>query len=46
MKKLLWILVALFVLLAAYVVGGPYLTLRGLSQAIEQRDTAQLDRYG
>lgn len=45
MKKLLWIVVAVLVLLAAYVVGGPYLTLRGLAQAVEQRDTTKLDRY-
>jgi len=45
MKKLIWIVVALAVLLAGYVAAGPYLALRGLSQAIEHRDTATLDRY-
>lgn len=45
MKKLIWIVVALAVLLAGYVAAGPYLAIRGLSQAIEQRDTARLDRY-
>lgn len=45
MKKLIWIVVALAVLLAGYVAAGPYLAIRGLSQAIEQRDTATLDRY-
>jgi hypothetical protein len=45
MKKLLWIVVALFVLLAGFVAAGPYLTLRGIAQAVEQRDTSKLDRY-
>ncbi|WP_315386884.1 DUF2939 domain-containing protein [uncultured Stenotrophomonas sp.] len=45
MKKLIWILVVLAVLLAGFVAAGPYLTIRGLSQAIEQRDTDRLDRY-
>ena len=46
MKK--WILAAVItvaVLLTAYVVGGPYLAIRGISQAIEQRDTGKLARH-
>ena len=46
MKK--WILaavIAMAVLLAAYVIGGPYLAIRGISQAIEQRDTGKLARH-
>lgn len=46
MKK--WILpafIAALVLLAAYVIGGPYLAIRGISQAIEQRDTGKLARH-
>ena len=46
MKK--WILaavIAIAVLLAAYVIGGPYLAIRGISQAIEQRDTGKLARH-
>ena len=46
MKKLWWIAPLLVVLaLAAYVVAGPYLAIRGISQAIEQRDTAALERH-
>lgn len=46
MKK--WILpavIAVLVLLAAYVIAGPYLAIRGISQAIEQRDTGKLARH-
>ena len=46
MKK--WI-IAVVVLMAlaigGYVVAGPYLTIRGISNAIEQRDTGKLQRY-
>lgn len=45
MKKLIWLLLALLVLLAGVLFSGPYLTVRGLAQAIETRDTARLDRY-
>ncbi|MEG2805506.1 DUF2939 domain-containing protein [Stenotrophomonas sp.] len=45
MKKLPWLLLALLLLLAGVFVSGPYLTVRGLAQAIETRDTARLDRY-
>lgn len=45
MKKLLLLLGLVVVLLAGWLVSGPYLTLRGLAGAIEQRDTSQLDRY-
>ncbi|WP_449466982.1 DUF2939 domain-containing protein [Stenotrophomonas humi] len=46
MKK--WI-IATIVLVAlaigSYVVAGPYLAIRGISNAIEQRDTGKLQRY-
>jgi len=46
MKKLWWLVPLLLVLsLGAYVVAGPYLAIRGLSQAIERQDTAALERY-
>lgn len=45
MKKLLLLLGLIVVLLAGWLVSGPYLTLRGLAQAIEQKDTSRLDRY-
>ncbi len=45
MKKLPWLLLALLLLLAGVFFSGPYLTVHGLSQAIQTRDTAKLDRY-
>lgn len=45
MKKLLLLLGLVVVLLAGWLVSGPYLTLRGLAGAIERRDTTTLDRY-
>ena len=45
MKKLPWLLLALLLVLAGLFFSGPYLTVRGLAQAIETRDTAKLDRY-
>lgn len=45
MKKLLLLIGLVVVLLAGWVVSGPYLTLRGLATAVEQRDTSTLDRY-
>jgi len=45
MKKLLLLLGLVVLLLAGWLVSGPYLTLRGLAAAIEQRDTSTLDRY-
>ena len=46
MKKWWWWLPLLIVLaLAGYVVGGPYLAIRGISQAVANRDTAQLARH-
>ncbi len=46
MKKYWWIIPLLLLLaLGAYVVAGPYLALRGISQAIEQQDTAALERH-
>jgi len=45
MKKLIGILVALVLAIVAWWFSGPYLTVHGLSKAIEQRDTARLERY-
>ncbi|MCF7752056.1 DUF2939 domain-containing protein [Bacillus subtilis subsp. subtilis] len=45
MKKLPWLLLAVLLVLAGVFFSGPYLTVRGLAQAIQTRDTAKLDRY-
>ncbi len=45
MKKILAFVLVLLVALAGWWFSGPYLTVHGLSQAIEQRDTARLERY-
>jgi len=45
MKKPFVIVVLLLLLVGAGWFGGPYLTVHGLAQAIEQRDTSRLDRY-
>ena len=46
MKKWWWILPLVAALaLAGYVVAGPYLAIRGISQAIEQQDTGKLARH-
>jgi len=46
MKKwLLPTIALLLVLLAAYVAAGPWLAIRGISEAIEQRDAARLARH-
>lgn len=45
MKKLIAIVLLLLLALAGAWFGGPYLTVHGLAQAIEQRDTARLQRY-
>lgn len=45
MKKVIAIVLLLLLALAGAWFGGPYLTVHGLSQAIEQRDTSRLDRY-
>ncbi len=45
MKKLIAALVLVVLALAAWWFGGPYVTVHGLSRAIEQRDTARLERY-
>lgn len=46
MKKLWWIVPLLAACaLAAYVIAGPYLAIRGISQAIEQQDTAALEPH-
>lgn len=44
-KVLLAIILALLVATGGYVVAGPYLAIHGISEAIKERDTAQLDRY-
>jgi len=46
MKRFWWLLPLLLLLaLGAYVVAGPYLAIRGISRAIEQQDTAALERH-
>ncbi|WHL17537.1 DUF2939 domain-containing protein [Stenotrophomonas acidaminiphila] len=46
MKKwLLPTIALLLVLLAGYVAAGPWLAIRGISEAIEQRDAARLARH-
>lgn len=46
MRKRWWILPLLAVLaLGGYVLAGPFLAIRGISQAIERQDTAALERY-
>ena len=45
MKKLIAVAVLVLLIVLGGWFGGPYLTVRGLSQALEQRDTAQLQRY-
>lgn len=45
MKKLIGVLILAVAAVCAWWFGGPYLTVHGLSKAIEQRDTARLERY-
>ncbi|MDL5364931.1 DUF2939 domain-containing protein [Xanthomonas sp. NCPPB 2654] len=45
MKKWLALLFLALLALGGYVVAGPYLAIRGISQALEQRDAAALERY-
>ncbi len=45
MKKYVAVLLLLLLAISAWWFGGPYLTVHGLAQAIEQRDTSRLDRY-
>ncbi|RBJ43101.1 DUF2939 domain-containing protein [Xanthomonas oryzae] len=45
MKKAIGILVVVLLAVTAWWFGGPYLTMQGLSKAIEQRDTAALEHY-
>ncbi|HEL4298779.1 MULTISPECIES: DUF2939 domain-containing protein [Stenotrophomonas] len=45
MKKLIAVLVPVVLALSAWWFGGPYVTVHGLSRAIEQRDTERLERY-
>ncbi|MBN8800926.1 MAG: DUF2939 domain-containing protein, partial [Stenotrophomonas acidaminiphila] len=46
MKKWLLPTIALLLaLLAGYVAAGPWLAIRGISEAIEQRDAARLARH-
>lgn len=44
-KVLLAIILALLVATGGYVAAGPYLAIHGISEAIEERDTAQLSRH-
>lgn len=46
MKKR-WLLVPVLaiLLLASYVVAGPYLAIRGISEAVANRDAGQLERH-
>jgi len=44
-KLLLTIAPALLLATGGYVVAGPYLTIHGISKAIEERDTGQLSRH-
>lgn len=45
-KTLLWLAPLLVLLaLAGYVIAGPYLAIRGIGQAIEHQDMAQLERH-
>jgi len=45
MKKWLALLFLALLAVGGYVVAGPYLAIRGISQALEQRDAAALERY-
>ena len=45
MKKWLVLALAALIALAAYVVGGPYLAINGVRNAIRQQDTAALARH-
>ncbi|ATS51326.1 DUF2939 domain-containing protein [Xanthomonas citri pv. fuscans CFBP 6996] len=45
MKKAIGVLIAFLLTVTAWWFGGPYMTMHGLSKAIEQRDTAALERY-
>lgn len=45
MKKLFAVVALLLLAVLGGWFGGPYLTVHGLSKAIEQRDTARLERY-
>ncbi|WP_058361628.1 DUF2939 domain-containing protein [Xanthomonas translucens] len=45
MKKWLALLFLALLALGDYVAAGPYLAIRGISQALQQRDAAALERY-
>lgn len=45
MKKWLAVLFLALLALGGYVVAGPYLAIHGISQALERRDAAALERY-
>ncbi len=45
MKKAVALIVLMMLALAGYIAAGPYLAIRGISQAIEQQDAAKLERY-
>lgn len=44
-EKAIGVLIAFLLTVTAWWFGGPYMTMHGLSKAIEQRDTAALERY-
>ncbi|MBB4596868.1 DUF2939 domain-containing protein [Xanthomonas arboricola] len=44
-KRWLLLPVLAVLLLVSYVVAGPYLAIRGISQAVANRDAAQLERH-
>ncbi|WP_152240332.1 DUF2939 domain-containing protein, partial [Xanthomonas sp. LMG 12461] len=45
MKKWLALLFLALLALGGYVVAGPYLAIRGIDQALRERDAAALERY-
>lgn len=45
MRKVVVVLVLLLLGLLGWTAAGPYLAIRGISQAIEQRDTGRLERH-
>jgi len=46
MKKLLWLLVTVLLVLAGIVFSGPYVTVHGLSRAIERACPAAFTGFG
>ena len=44
MKRLVWLSLALFVLLAGYVAAGPFLTIHAIREAVRTEDSRALSR--